>query len=31
MVLFGQMESAANMTSVVSMTEGLQWATLQVL
>ena len=30
MVLFGQMESASNLTSVVSMAEGLQWATLQI-
>ena len=30
MVLFGQMESAANLTSVVAMADGLQWATLQV-
>ena len=30
MVLFGQMESAANLTSVVAMAEGLQWATLQI-
>ena len=30
MVLFGQMESASNLTSVTDMAEGLQWATLQV-
>ena len=29
-VLFGQMESVANLASVVQLAEGLKWATVQV-
>ena len=30
-VLFGQMESAANVTGAATLADGLQWTTLQVL